>query len=216
MTMEISRRRLLARAGMLSVTGFGSLSLVHRAAAALALTPSQGRGPFYPLSLPLDRDNDLTIVDGQIGSAAGTVTHLGGRLSDRSGRPQSGALVEIWQANAFGRYHHPGDDSPTPIDPNFQGYGQTVTDAEGLYRFRTIRPAPYPGRTPHIHFAIKTRSAESLVTQMYFAGEPGNDRDGLLGAVRDPAERARIIVPLTTAEQESGALQGRFDIVLGG
>ena len=145
------------------------------------------------LTLPLDKDNDLTSVDGRPGTAVGTITNIGGRVTDADGLPQAGALVEIWQTNAFGRYHHPGDRSTSPLDPNFQGYGQTVTDARGQYRFRTIRPAPYPGRTPHIHFAIKPPDAGRLVTQMYLAGEPGNARDRLLQSIRDPAER--IIQP---------------------
>jgi protocatechuate 3,4-dioxygenase beta subunit len=103
-----------------------------------------------------------------------------------------------------------------PLDENFQGYGRTATDETGGYRFRTIRPVPYPGRPPHIHFAVSGNGLPRFTTQMYVAGEPGNDRDGVLMGVRDPAARARLIVPLSPApEAEPGALAATFDIVLG-
>jgi protocatechuate 3,4-dioxygenase beta subunit len=100
-----------------------------------------------------------------------------------------------------------------PADENFQGYGQTLTDAAGVYSFRTIRPVPYPGRTSHIHFAVSARNMPRFITQMYVAGEPQNDRDGVLNALRDPSARARLIVPLRPAS-EPNALVGTFDIVL--
>ena len=108
------------------------------------------------------------------------------------------------------------DRTDTPLDDNFQGYGQTITDRAGGYRFRTIRPVPYPGRTPHIHFAVSAPGLAPFTTQMYIAGEPLNERDGVLTGVRDPAARARLIVPLRPApEIEPDALAGTFDIVLG-
>lgn len=185
-------------------------------AATLLPTPSQSLGPFYPVTLPLDRDADLAQVEGRAEHAAGTITHVFGRVTDTDGRPVTDARIEIWQCNAFGRYHHPRAAATGPIDENFQSYGQILTDETGAYRFRTIRPVPYPGRAPHIHFAIQGPGFERLVTQMYVAGEPDNSRDGLLNRVRDPAERARLIVPLAPApEVEAGALAGSFDIVLG-
>ncbi|MEE8271252.1 MAG: protocatechuate 3,4-dioxygenase [Alphaproteobacteria bacterium] len=206
----LTRRHLLAIAAPLAaIPG-------HALAAVLSPTPRQSLGPFYPPTLPLDRDNDLTVVAGRSGRAAGVVTHVFGRLSDVDGRAVPGALIEIWQCNAFGRYHHPRAPANAPVDDDFQGYGQTVTDADGAYRFRTIRPVPYPGRTPHIHFAVQGPGFERLVTQMYVAGEPLNERDSLLNRVRDPAARARLIVPLEPAPDiEPDALAGTFDIVLG-
>ena len=106
-----------------------------------------------------------------------------------------------------------GNATPT-ADENFQGYGQTISDAAGGYRFRTIRPVPYPGRTPHIHFAVSGPGFPRFVTQMYVAGEPQNERDGVLMSVPDPDARARLIVPLEPAA-EPGALAATFDIVLG-
>jgi protocatechuate 3,4-dioxygenase beta subunit len=186
-------------------------------AAALAPTPAQTTGPFYPLALPRDSDNELIHIAGRDGTAKGTVTYVTGRVLDLDGRPVSGARVEIWQCDANGRYHYVRDErGGPPLDENFQGYGQTATDGTGGYRFLTIRPVPYPGRTLHIHFAVSGPGFSRLVTQMYVAGEPQNERDGLLMSVRDPAARSRLIVPLRPApETETGALTGTFDIVVG-
>jgi protocatechuate 3,4-dioxygenase, beta subunit len=186
-------------------------------AAALPLTPAQTAGPFYPVTLPRDSDNDLIQVAGNNAAAKGTVTYLAGRVLDVDGRAVSGARVEIWQCDANGRYHNVRDDrADQPIDENFQGYGQTLTGESGGYRFRTIRPVPYPGRTPHIHFAVSGAGLSRFTTQMYVAGEPLNDRDGVLTGIRDPAARARLIVPLRPAPgAEPAALAGTFDIVLG-
>jgi len=186
-------------------------------AAVLPPTPAQTAGPFYPLALPPDSDNDLVHVTGRNGTAKGTVTYLSGRVLDPDGRPVSGARVEIWQCDANGRYHYVRDDrAGPPLDENFQGYGQAATDETGGYRFVTIRPVAYPGRTPHIHFAVSGLGLPRLVTQMYVAGEPQNERDGVLMNVRDPAARARLIVPLQPApEAGPAALAGTFDIVLG-
>ena len=157
------------------------------ATAALALTGPAGtggrsywpprtraKGPFYPLELPLDQDNDLTRVAGRSGHAKGTIVDVGGRLLDEAGRPLAGVRIEIWQVNAYGRYHHPHDDQDKPWDPDFQGFGRTVTDADGAYRFRTVRPVAYPGRAPHIHFALSDRRFATFYTQMYVAGAPEN------------------------------------------
>lgn len=184
------------------------------AATAYPRTPRQSTGPFYPATLPLDMDNDLVRVKGQEGLANGVITHITGRVGDDRGRAVSGARVEIWQCNAFGRYHHPRDRRDAPIDPNFQGYGRSTTGDDGLYLFRTIRPVHYPGRTPHIHFAISGSGIETLVTQMYVAGEARNARDGLLNGVRDPRARARLIVELTPVPGRRDELMGRFDLVL--
>jgi protocatechuate 3,4-dioxygenase beta subunit len=185
-------------------------------AAALPMTAAQTAGPFYPVTLPRDSDNDLIQVAGNDAAAKGTVTYLAGRVLDVDGRPVAGARVEIWQCDANGRYHNVRDDrADQPIDENFQGYGQTLTGESGGYRFRTIRPVPYPGRTPHIHFAVSGAGLSRFTTQMYVAGEPLNHRDGVLMGIRDPAARARLIVPLRPPEAEPAALAGTFDIVLG-
>ena len=218
--LRVSRRRLLATSltcGALAVAS----GIPPALAALLNPTPRQTRGPFYPLTKPLDQDNDLTMVAGRSGQAQGTVIHLFGRVLGPSGRPVRGANVEIWQTNAFGRYHHPHDSRrDAPVDPGFQGYGRELTDDEGVYRFKTIEPAAYPAsanwmRPPHIHFALSAPGFGQFVTQMYFAGNPLNQRDRLLNGVRNPAERARLIVDFRPAPAlDAGALEGRFDIVL--
>ena len=206
-------RRQMLEGFVASAAGLGLARLA--AAAALAPTPAQTAGPFYPLTLPADSDNDLIHVVGREGAAKGTTTYITGRVLDPDGRPVSSARVEIWQCDANGRYHYVRDDrAGPPPDDNFQGYGQTATDATGGYRFRTIRPVPYPGRTPHIHFAVSRPGFQRFVTQMYVAGEPLNERDGVLMGVRDPAARARLMVPLRPAG-EPDTLAGTFDIVLG-
>lgn len=212
---RIDRRLLLAGA---AACAFAPVVLRNRtASAALLATPAQTAGPFYPRELPLDRDNDLVRVEGAVAPARGQITHVFGRVVDRDGRPIVGARFEIWQCNAFGRYHHPRDTRDAPLDPGFQGYGEAASAVDGGYRFRTIRPVPYPGRTPHIHFAVTPPGGGRLVTQMYVAGEPGNARDGVYNSIRDPAARAAVTVALNPApEVEAGALAGRFDLVLGG
>ena len=214
---SLPRRRLL-QAPIALVAG-ALLPGTARALAAASLppTPPQTAGPFYPDTIPADSDNDLVHVAGRPSRAAGAATRITGRVLDRSGRPMTGAQVEIWQCDANGRYHHVADRrAGRPLDPNFQGYGRTVTDNAGTYAFLTIRPVPYPGRTPHIHFAVRGQGFEPFVTQMYVAGEPRNERDPLLLAIRDPAARARLVVALAPApETGPDALAGNFDIVIG-
>ena len=138
-----------------------------------------------------------------------------GRVLGVDGRPIPDATVEIWQCDAHGRYLHPGDTGSRPRDSAFQGFGRAVSGADGAYRFRTIRPVAYPGRTPHIHFAVTAPGRRELVTQMYVAGEPFNERDGLYRSIRDPRQRAAVTVRLEEANGvEPGALAGAFDIVL--
>jgi len=204
-------RRVLLAAGMI---GTAAAALPTAAAAALVPTPRQTPGPFYPNKLPLDSDNNLVEVDGRSRPAAGQVTHIFGRILDQSGRPLTSARVEIWQCDALGHYHHPRDRGGQ-ADPDFQGYGRMAVDRDGAYRFRTIKPVAYPGRTPHIHFAVSGAGIERLTTQMYVAGEPLNQRDGILNRVRDGRARARLLVNLQASpDLEAGSLAGRFDIVL--
>jgi protocatechuate 3,4-dioxygenase beta subunit len=195
------------------MSAFDSLSMAR--GLDRVVTPRQPRGPFYPLELPLDDDNDLISVRGQAGTAKGEITNIIGMLMDEHGRPVPNMRIEIWQVNAFGRYHHPRDQQNKPFDANFQGHGHTVSGDDGGYRFRTIKPVAYPGRAPHIHFSISGANVEPLTTQMYVAGAPENERDFLLNRIRDRQLRQQLIVDLTPYVVDQRAeLIGRFDIVL--
>jgi protocatechuate 3,4-dioxygenase beta subunit len=209
------RRGTLGTLGTLAALCLGGQTLLWLPGAAaiaaeLAATPAQPRGPFYPNTLPAESDPDLALYAGA--SAQGEPLVVSGRVLGRDGRPIANARVEIWQTNARGRYHHEGDASPAPLDPGFQGWGRTETGADGGYRFRTIRPLAYSGRTPHIHFAVTAPGARAFYTQMYFAGAPEN-RDDFLVRRLSEAERARITV---APAKEAGAAEpvARFDIVL--
>ena len=211
MSFRLPSRRLL-------LAGVGTLLLGGRAAHAdvLALTPAQTEGPFYPVSFPADLDNDLVQVRGQAAQAMGTILHLKGRVLGRTGKPEAGALVEIWQSDSHGIYDHPRQSGRDKRDPAFQGYGRMMADAQGTYSFRTLKPVAYPGRTPHIHLKVATGSGAMLTSQFYIAGDPQNERDGLYrAAARDPALRARIDMKLEPANGlESGALATSMDIVV--
>jgi protocatechuate 3,4-dioxygenase beta subunit len=172
-------------------------------------TPRMTEGPFYPSSFPKDSDADLTRVEGQARIAEGTLLDLSGRVLDRSGRPRANARVEIWQCDAFGQYHHVGEPAGSG-DPNFQGFGAVATDAEGRYAFRTIKPVPYPGRTPHIHFTVADGGKRRLTSQMFIEGEPGNERDFLY---RHLGREARLVT-MKLAQSGKG-LAGALDIVIG-
>jgi len=215
-----TRRRVLGAAlATAGLTAAGTLS--PALAASLAPTPRQGRGPFYPLEKPLDHDNDLTRVDGAGASAQGRILHVLGRVLDIAGKEVRDARVEIWQADSFGRYNHPGDRREAPSDPGFQGFGEDLTDATGAYRFRTIEPAAYAVsanwmRPPHIHFDVSAPGYETLVTQMHFAGNPLNEKDGLLGGLSDSSARSLLTVPLQPPppELDPASAVAQFDIVL--
>jgi protocatechuate 3,4-dioxygenase beta subunit len=175
-------------------------------AAPLRPTPAQTEGPFYPVKLPQDSDADL-LHNGSLVYARGEPASVEGVVTDLRGQPIAGAQVEIWQCDQAGHYHHPGDRGRA--DPNFQGFGRVTVGADGRYRFRTIRPAPYSGRTPHIHFKVKLEGRELLTTQLYVAGDPNNERDFLwrnLGTGRD----------LVTVPFRAGAdgVQASFPIVI--
>jgi protocatechuate 3,4-dioxygenase beta subunit len=206
-----NRRRFLGQLGL------GSVFYTVRGAFAeqLTPTPAQTEGPFYPDKLPLDTDNDLIIVNDAVTPAVGEVTWLSGRVLDRRGSPVRNALVEIWQVDANGAYLHSRSSNREKRDSNFQGFGRFLTGSSGEYLFRTIKPVPYPGRTPHIHFAIKVPGREKFTTQCYVEGHPLNSSDGILKRIQDPKERKAIIVPFSPIpESRIGELSARFDIVL--
>lgn len=181
-------------------------------------TPSNILGPFYPVIKPLEKDADLTTIRGDRNRAQGKIIHLMGRVLNAKGEPIKGASVQIWQANTHGRYAHPSDPNPAPLDPNFQGYGEQVTDKEGRYRFKTIKPGPYPvtstwTRAPHIHFEI-IGTTNLLGTQMFFPDEPLNEKDDLFVFLRERASRviAQVLPPTPDVESDSEIVM--WDIIL--
>ena len=199
-----SRRRLLNRAAALIAAPLFIRDAL--AQESRRLTPSQTEGPFYPVQLPADSDFDL-LAQGTSRYTQGQPCWIEGAVSDRAGRPVQGALVEIWQCDQQGHYHHPADRG---ADPAFQGFGRASVGSAGEYRFRTIRPALYPGRTPHIHVKVKLGQRELLTTQMYVAGDPNNERDFLWRRL-SAADREAITVAF---QPEAGGLRARFPIVV--
>jgi protocatechuate 3,4-dioxygenase beta subunit len=212
----LSRRRFLntLAAGAASLP---FLTTANAFAEALTRTPAQTEGPFYPDKLPLDTDNDLLIVNDKITPAVGEVTHLTGKILSPNGDPIRNALVEIWQCDANGVYLHSGSDGGDKRDKNFQGFGRFMTGPEGGYYFRTIKPVPYPGRTPHIHFAVKMKGHEQKwTTQCYIKGHAGNDRDGVYRGIRDAKQRDSVTIDFSPIkESKIKELAAKFDIVMG-
>lgn len=182
----------------------------------LIKTPKQTEGPFYPDKLPLDTDNDLIIVNDKLTPAVGEITHLTGRILDAKGNPIRNALVEIWQVDNKAVYLHTGDSDGKERDTNFQGFGRFLTGSSGEYYFRTIKPVPYPGRTPHIHVKVKIKGQPEFITQCYVKEHPGNERDGIYRGVRDPKALEAITLDFAPLkESKLGELAANFDIVLG-
>ena len=211
--IPLSRRTLL-RSLLLTTGGIIASDLY---AEALTLTPRQTEGPYYPDHLPLDQDNDLTLITGGKAPAGGVITEFGGRLLNVDGKPLSEAVVELWQADNNGCYiHSKGTQKGKERDPQFQGFGKVTTNEKGEYRFRTIKPGLYTGRTRHYHIAVVQGGKRMLTTQLYLAGEPQNEKDGILKRIADEQQRLSIICefkPVTSGSQE---LVGTWDIVIGG
>ncbi len=213
----MTRHLTLDRRSALGFMAAGAVAWTTPGAFAdrLSLTPKQTEGPFYPDKLPLDTDNDLIILNDQLTPAVGTITHLGGRVLDASGVPMRNAVVEIWQCDAEGRYHHPKGASGNKRDKNFQGYGRFLTDREGGYYFRTIKPVPYPGRTPHIHMIVRQGDKRLLTTQLYMKDEPLNKKDGVFQRVPDAQKPLLLTNFKPIAESETGELLANFNLVVG-
>ncbi len=213
-----SRRTITRQLGSLA----GAAALFGPAvASALARTPAQTEGPFYPPTPHAETDVDLTLLEGHTERAAGDTILVRGRVTDLHGNPLANARVDIWQTNHWGRYAHPDDRNPAPLDPNFQGIGIARTDADGYYGFRTIRPAPYPlsamgdsGMRPrHIHFKAVHEDAGKLTTQMYFEGDPLIDDDIVMRGT--PSELRHLLITSALEDAETGLPLHRFDIALG-
>lgn len=213
-------RRELILGGMGALVA--SRGLAQAPAPRLIVTPPQIEGPFYPYDYAFETDTDLVRLGTDDAPALGQLVHFLGTVRAPSGRPYRNVMVELWQADARGKYRHPGDTAPPARDTNFQGYGRTVTDEAGNFRFRTIRPPAYlidpareDRRAPHFHLAVSTRGVRRLTTQLYIEGEPLNETDHWLHMVADPAQRASLIRPMEdSAALERGARRIRYDIVM--
>jgi protocatechuate 3,4-dioxygenase beta subunit len=207
----LSRRRLF-RLGVGALAGVTANRLFGRSLspALCHTTPAQTSGPFYPTSSPPDADVDLTFIEGHSERAAGTVIRVAGQVVDDECNPVPDAIVEIWQANKWGRYHHEADaQNPSPVDPHFQGWAKMTTGADGRYEFKTILPGSYPVddsgwvRPPHIHFRVARRGHHELITQMYFAGQELNEPDRILQSLSSE-EQARVVVDFLILQARCG------------
>lgn len=213
---QFTRREIMRMSAALAGTGVFLSGSAAFAQQILRRTPNQILGPFYPLG-SLDQNADLTRVPGRRGRAEGQVLNVMGRLINLKGEPVRNAKVEIWQANAHGRYTHPSDTNPAPLDPNFEGSAILATDSDGRYQFKTIKPAAYPTgpntmRPAHIHFQVSGRQ-DRLVTQMYFEGDLYNDTDPFLqSAGRKELLVTKLQSPSPEMEPDSKLVV--FDIVL--
>jgi protocatechuate 3,4-dioxygenase beta subunit len=203
-------------AGVLALTN----PIAKAFAASCGLTPPQTPGPFYPGESQFRPENDLTFIPGHPARAQGQVVYVKGAVVDHRCQPIEGANVEIWQACASGKYNNPKDPNSAPLDPHFRYWGETYTDSNGEYIFKTIIPGAYPAagdwtRPPHIHFKVTRLGYRELITQMYFKGDPLNDRDLIVEQI-PASERPSVVVDFqpSGAEFEPGSLTGNFDITL--
>ena len=177
-------------------------------------TPAQTEGPYYPVSKPEDRDNDLYLLEGAEARPAGTILAFDGSLIDGGGMPVQDAVIEIWQTDNSGAYLHPADSASSRRDVNFQSYGESVTDENGRYSFRTILPAAYERRPRHIHVKVKLGGEELLTTQFYFSNDAEASRDRIFSGAGADVEALIMEVRDGVDFEGNQALTGRRDIVL--
>lgn len=209
----LTRRQLLQTGSTCAAAGLAAPGVF----AEMLETPRFTEGPFYPDKLPLDTDNDLLIINESLTPAVGEITHISGRVLNSSGNPIRNAFVEIWQVDNNAVYLHSGDKTNRANqDKNFQGYGRFLTDAKGHYYFRTIKPVPYPGRTPHIHVGVSVNGHRILTTQLFIKGHELNAKDGVLRSVRDPKAVESVMGDFKPIKDSKlGELSVDFDMVVG-
>ena len=211
-----SRRQILRGAAALGTT---ALFTPGAFAEALMLTPRLTEGPFYPDKMPLDKDNDLLIINDSTTPAIGEIAHLTGRILTPSGAPLKNATIEIWQCDANAVYLHTRDSASKKDqqDKNFQGFGRFETGSTGEYRFRTIKPVPYPGRpAPHIHFKVKLGDRDLLTSQIFIRGFEGNQKDGVYHSTGDLVDKELVQADFIPVKGSMvGEYNANFDIVLG-
>jgi protocatechuate 3,4-dioxygenase, beta subunit len=190
---QLARRNFVVAATLLPLQSTSSFAQTNQPLSTNKLrpTPSQTEGPFYPLREPKDADFDL-LRNGDRQYTKGTRAWVEGRIVDVDGKPLKGGVIEIWQCDESGHYDHPADGAK--MDPNFQGFGRVQLDSSGQFKFRTIKPAAYSGRTPHIHAKIKLGKSDLLTTQLYVQDDPGNQRDGIWRRLNE-ADKAGVTQP---------------------
>ena len=209
-----TRRNFLSKLLLSSASIIGLYSNTKSLNARILTTPTHTEGPFYPINKPIDQDADLTFLNNNKKLAQGDIHILKGRVLDINKEPISNALVEIWQANKWGRYQDQRDQSNLPWDKNFQGSGRVNTSENGNYSFRTIKPSGYNyngiKRTPHIHFKITNEAKNIFITQMYFAGETENEQDMFLKNIK---RKSSVVVDFKALPNNEK--MGTFDIIVG-
>ncbi len=214
---KISRRHFTQS---MSLTAAG-LAVVGTSPLLAALaTPRQTAGPFYPDFDASDQDLDLTLIKGHTEAAEGEHLYVHGRVLDTNGEPLSNATVDIWQANAAGRYRHADDPNPAELDPNFQGWGIVQTNAEGYYRFKTIKPGAYSlenlggsgWRAQHIHYKVSHADHQPITTQLYFPGDPLIAQDQEI--ITAPEAQRESLISIQESAPDADLPVFRFDVVL--
>jgi protocatechuate 3,4-dioxygenase, beta subunit len=210
--IKITRRSFVGYGAALAA---GLLTGIARAAESLLEpTPSETEGPYYPVMAQKDLDFDLTRIEGGGGAALGKYIFITGRVLDTQGNALEDATVDLWQANAAGRYRHPDESDQNPLDPNFQGWAIVPSGKKGAFRFKTVYPGAYGAdwgwrRPPHIHFKITKPGYKALTTQLYFPGEALNEKDYLY---RRQSEEERKLMTATVSAEDPAAY--KWDIVL--
>ena len=213
--MSDASRRTFIKAGMVGGLTAALPELTRAADSTVTLpTPTEIEGPFYPITPQKDKDFDLTRIEGRSGISQGRKIFIEGQVLDTDGQPVENATVDLWQANAAGRYRHPYDSNPAPVDPNFQGWAIVQSGKQGRFHFKTVLPGAYPAssnwmRPPHIHFRVSKRGYLELVTQMYFEGQELN-RSDLLLMRKSGMERQSMVARRIKDEPETY----RYTIVL--
>lgn len=205
---SLTRRKLIKNTILGTVA-----SVVAAPLLAKTTTPHEMEGPFYPITPQKDQDTDLTKIKGQAGVAKGEIIEVFGQVLDQNSNPIENVTVDLWQANSFGKYHHPHDTSTAPVDENFQAWAIIQSGDQGKYSFKTIIPGAYPlgatqQRTPHIHFKIGKHGYISLLTQMYFPDHALNKQDGLFKR-KSSKEQAMM-----TAKRIGDSNQYQYNIVI--
>ncbi len=212
----VTRRELTKNIGLFAGATLASNSFAY----AVVATPQQVEGPFHPIEAQSDTDLDLRQIEGHPEPATGEQILVSGRVTDTNGQPLESSLVDVWQANHFGRYSHAKDPNPAPLDPNFQGWGLIKTNSEGRYAFNTIKPGAYPlrylggegWRCQHIHFQVSQPGYKSLTTQMYFDGDPLIAQD--MEIAKAPEELRHLLIAQSQTDPTTGLPRYEFNIVL--